>query len=141
MKKILLMIALAISVSTFAQNKWISTRNQYGTWSTYYQKWNWEEMNYSEIPIFFGKTMIWMENKDQSTFRNLESQGESKGVNDEGVSWKDYSWTAIDNRGRRCRVSLVVFNDPEYDLMFTIMYDGTCFRFYCKRTSSSIDKF
>ncbi len=141
MKKTLLFIALFISLTSFSQNKWIYTRNQSGTWSKYSETWIWSEIKYSTIPINFGKTMIWMENKDESTYTDLESEGENKGVNDDGVSWKDYSWTATDNRGRRCRVSIVVFNDPEYDLMFTVMYDGTCFRFYCKRTSNSIDKF
>jgi hypothetical protein len=142
MKRIILIIAFGMMcLASFSQNKWLSTRNQSGTWSAYSQKWIWSEPNIATIPIFFGKTMIWMENKDETTFTDLESQEESKGVNESGVSWKDYSWTATDNRGRRCRVSLVIFNDPEYDLMFTVMYDGTCFRFYCKRTSNSIDKF
>ena len=140
MKKLLslLPILVLLSFSTSAQvTKLVSTYNQVGIYNKYLEKYDWNPHNYATITIYFGKQMIWMDNISESQFRITGRRGENTGVNNDGISWKDFTWIAIDNKGRRCDVSLTKFNDNT--LMFVILYDDLCFRYFAN--SSGLDNF
>ena len=139
MKKLLYVILLSVllPLSLFSQNKWQSYRNQYGFWNKYQQKWEWESINYSNIDIYFGKTAIWMNDKSQSRYNVIEAEGETTGrTSDAQVAYKQYSWRTRDEKNRICRVSIVYYDDEEYDLLVTVMYDDACFRYYCLKNLS-----
>lgn len=139
MKKLLLVFfVLALTLSLQAQ--WVSYRNQVGIWNTYTKVWDYQSIYEAKIPISFEKTRIVFENQSNSVYRIVEDLGREDKYNDEGIKVESYAWMAIDNKGKRCRVSMNFIENPEYDpLIVHIMYDDVIIRYYCKRTG--MDKF
>lgn len=138
MKK--LIFALALTLCTLALNaQWVSYRNQVGIWNTYTKKWDYQSIYEAKIPVSFEKTRIVFENEANSVLRIVEDLGKDNRYNDDGVKVESYSWMAIDNKGKRCRVSMNFIDNPEYDpLIVHVMYDDVIIRYYCKR--SGMDK-
>jgi hypothetical protein len=143
MKKLLIVILIFLfSPAIYSQSFWQSYRNQLGTWNKYTKKWDWDKVNYADIPIEFEKKYIRVKNKADSYFRIIEDEGEKIDYTDDvpKVRIRSYDWTAIDDKQRRCRLSLVHHESDEYDpIIFIVMYDDVVFRFYCKK--NGIDSF
>lgn len=139
MKKLIItVIALFITVISFSQNtQWRSYRNEIGIWNIYTKTWNWQEMKYAYIPISFYKTEIRLTNVDKSVFYLVGTEGTKEFYNNDGVKIKNMVWSAIDKKGKNCRVTINRMDDDEYDpMIFTVMYSDVCIRFYCRSTST-----
>lgn len=137
MKKTLIAFAfLLFSISSFSQfsfTEWLSYRNEIGTWDKYKKIWVWGEIKKSSIPIFFDNYEIKLINVDKSVYTIIESDGSEDKYNKQGIRIKTSSWIAYDKKYRKCRVTVTRINEEGYDpLVFTVMYEDVCIRFYCK---------
>lgn len=139
MKKILVFALLLVSTVSFSQTQWGTYRNQIGNWDTYSKKWVYGEMNYSDITITFGKTYVSMDNIAKSYYRITEDNGESTGYTSDYTPYKSHSWDALDNKNRRCILSMTKYEGDDFDLVFNVMYDDMVFKYYhtpVKKTDS-----
>lgn len=140
MKRILIFtVLLFITTGLLSQTQWRTYRNQIGEWNTYTQKWVYGEMNYSDIVITFNKNSISMDNRSQSNYRIYKDDGEDTGYTQDGTRYNSHSWRAYDKSDRKCILSMIKYESPEYELAFTVMYDDVVFRYYY--SNSKTDKF
>lgn len=96
-------------------------------------------MNYSDIIITFNKNSVSMDNRSQSYFRIYKDDGDDTGFTEDGTRYNSHSWRAYDKSDKRCILTMINYQNPEYDLTFTVMYDDVVFRYYY--SSSKADKF
>lgn len=141
MKKLLFVFLLFISLESLSQTKFLSYVNQYSFWNKYTEKWDWEDLNYANIPINIGEKIIWLENKDKSMFIINSVEPIRNRYSDDKRKYTELVWKVRDMKGRNCRIILLHFEDKSEDLVFAVMYDDVAFRFYIKPNSSSIDSF
>jgi hypothetical protein len=140
MKRILIFtLLLFITNGLLSQTQWRTYRNQIGEWNTYTEKWVYGEMNYSDITITFNKNSISMDNRSQSYYKIYKDDGEDTGYTQDGTRYNSHSWRAYDKSDRKCILTMIKYESPEYDLAFTVMYDDVVFRYYY--SNSKTDKF
>lgn len=130
MKKLLFCAMLLVSTTAFCQTQWSTYRNQIGTWDSYSKKWVYGEVNYSDIIITFGKAYVSMDNRAQSYYRITVDNGESTGYTNDYTSYKSHSWDALDDKNRKCILSMIKYEGDDYDIVFSVMYDDIVFKYY-----------
>lgn len=145
MRKILTVLAaLFLSVPTISQDRTVKARMvQVGEWDARERGWQWGETVPSTVSITFSVKYISIDNKEGSFFTILSDDGERTGrlTSDPSVTYKGHSWRARDRRGRTCQVSIVGYSSLDYDVMFNVMYDNVCIRFYLPPTETGLDPY
>lgn len=133
MKKLILSVfVLVVCFSASAQ--FTSYRNHFALWNKSTKKWDWENVKEAYIPIEFNKNSIKLQNKRNSVYTISEDLGEKISYTEEGVKVTSHSWDAYDENGKKCKVTMSIFNSDEYDpLILSVMYDDVMVRFYCKK--------
>lgn len=139
MKKLLFCAMLLVSTTAFCQTQWSTYRNQTATWNTYTKKWDYGEINYSNITITFSKAFISMDNRAQSYYRITEDEGDKTGYTDNYTHYQSHSWVALDNKDRKCIITVIKYDGDQYDIVVSVMYDDILFKYFY--SPSKTDRF
>lgn len=127
MKKLLLLLLLFVSTFTIAQTgnrleKHVSLL-EVGDWDSYNKRFNWENHEVDLEIIFHNKT-IRINDKAGTTYITGDQTEDTDNSTNRVASWK-----AIDEKGRRCEVS-IVYNKKALSKFFLALYDNMAIRWY-----------
>lgn len=145
MRKLILFLLLFVSIQSFSQLKLVSTITQYAFWRDYSKIWEWSKPNYTTVPIYITKEVIWMENKSRTRFTIKKSYDiKPRRRNEDGILYDELSWDAVDNAGRKCKLLLLFYLNNDNNVVFAVMYDDVAFKFHITSQeilSEEVDKF
>ena len=128
MKKLLVLVILVCtSTLMFAQTTVNLNAFQMGVWSDTKLVWVWDNVKAIDLVLTVNKTTVSLNNQGQTELTIGASQGETKGVADDGTTYRTNKWTCIDQKYRRCTFAITIYSDGLS--MYTIIYDDLIFRY------------
>lgn len=92
MRKILLAIALMISVSAIAQTTWYSNYNKLSSWSTYYERWDKAGESSDVITILFSGMDVYVKSNEPTLYHCYGKSRPSTGMSDNNGAWTASDW-------------------------------------------------
>ncbi len=127
MKKVLLLLVFSImTFCAFSQLIVRTYKNQAGTYDEYFRKWRFDEMKYSNISIVVEKGYFQFDDKAQSLYRIIESEGE-KVEND----YKQTTWKCKDENNIECKVQVIHYFESKSNV-FVVIYSKICYVYHIK---------
>jgi hypothetical protein len=127
MKKLLLLFVLSnMTFSAFSQLIVRTYKNQSGTYDEYFRKWRFDDMKSANISIVVEKSYFQFDDKANSLYRILESEGEK--VED---TYKQTTWRCKDENNLECRVQIIHYFENKSNV-FAVIYSRVCFIYYIK---------
>ena len=148
MKKIILCLLLLFSTTIFAQSpiKLISYKSSYATMQLTDEgyKWIFSSPEWYELEIYFSNKEVRINNEARSVFRIVKYLGKSVDRLEKSpyTKFTTLSFSVVDNKNKNCQVHFVLFDDPEMDVLFNVLYDDFWFKFNIstKSTPSGLDR-
>lgn len=135
MKKLIFLILLSIlTINVFSQSTSYAYKLEMGTWNIYSEKWNWQDPIDIDLTFTLSKTYVSINDKAKTYLKIIEAD---KNQNDDDLM--SNSWICNDESGRRCVFTMMGFKKKSL-IVYSIMYNDTCFRYYIKN-GSKIDNF
>ncbi len=132
---------MLVTLSTSAISQvYYTYSNRIGVWDNYIDNWRWGKINSERISISVKDGKIILGNVARTTLTIISSAVENFETSSDGYRYKSTRWTARDQDGRKCFVSLVKYMDPEISNSFNIMYDDLAFKYFFSDISG-LDKF
>jgi len=127
MKKVLLLFVFSImTFCAFSQLIVRTYKNQFGTYDEYFKKWRFDEEKYSNISIVVEKGYFQFDDKAQSLYRILESEGEKM-----ESTHKQTTWRCKDENNLECRVQIIHYFENKSNV-FVVIYNKICYLYYIK---------
>jgi hypothetical protein len=115
-----------MTFSAFSQLIVRTYKNQSGTYDEYFRKWRFDDMKSANISIVVEKSYFQFDDKANSLYRILESEGEK--VED---TYKQNTWKCKDENNLECRVQIIHYFENKSNV-FVVIYSKVCFVYYIK---------
>ena len=127
MKKVLLLFVFSVmTFCAFSQLIVRTYKNQFGTYDEYFRKWRFDEVKYSNISIVVEKGYFQFDDKAQSLYRILESEGEKV-----ESTHKQTTWRCKDENNLECKVQIIHYFENKSNV-FAVIYNKICYLYHIK---------
>ena len=112
---------LLIVLSGIAQTKYIIDGVQSGRYIN--NRWKFDETESVKMKITIVNKVIYVSDVADSHYTIIKDIGE-----DNTADYKSYDWKCIDEKGRRCNLSIVKYFDS--GSFFLITYNDVCYKYF-----------
>ena len=118
MKNAILITLFSLLTSlSIGQQKIEAYAVQMGKWSEVFEDWQWAKWEYSDITFILRGNVVIVNDAAKSSYTTIGDAVWQSGY---------ASWTAIDEKGRKCLFSMSYNKNPNYII---VVYDDVCFKY------------
>lgn len=124
MKKLIVLVFIAIASVCQAQTILVSNKNQIASYDTYLKDYLYSNINYQKIEFKFYETAIVVNDRSQSVYRIKSNPKTEKTQN-----YNEVSWVCQDEENRKCIVTVVKLLKTNTDQII-VAYSDKIFVYY-----------
>ncbi len=129
MKKILTLLFIVFTLTTFAQTTADAYRVQIGYWNRYKENFEWNEAIDCDLTFTLAKTYISINDRANTFLRIISCEGERKQDN-----YIKNSWVCYDEKNRRCIFGMTYYSDGK--ILYSVLYNDICYRYLITKTDN-----
>jgi len=137
MKKLLIIALLFVSATAFSQKSYSIFRMQTGKYNG--KSWTWALPRDINMTATLSGIHVFISDQADTHITTYEDLGEKADTDNDGTPYTSHSWKAYDEKNRKCLFSMQNYKEESY-LIYYIMYNDMCFRYYVDR-EAVLDKF
>ena len=137
MKKLLIIALLFVSATAFSQTSYSIFKMQKGKYNG--KSWDWSLPRNIKMTATLSGDHLFISDQADTHITTYEDLGENSDIDNDGTPYISHSWKAYDEKNRKCLFSMQNYKEENY-IVYYIMYNDICFRYYVSRTEV-LDKF
>lgn len=130
MKKLLLLVTLMLTISSYSQKVFYAKKAQSGVWKT--NEWVFNSIQSTNLVITVHPNKIVFNDIANSVYTITKTISDKEGYTDGGEKYNIVSWEAIDEKGKNVIFIIMIFPD---EITFSVMYNKNIFRYFIQKTN------
>lgn len=129
MKNLLLLFAIILCTSVFAQKYERVYSLQTGKYNKYLKKWDWDKGQDCDLRFSMDGNFVKVNDEAGTRLWTYEDLGEDVGYDEDGDRYKKHTWRAYDEKNRRCFFMMMWYTNIKL-VTYNMIYSDFAFRYY-----------